>query len=298
MHRIVIILFVFFLILTGIATLASPDNNPGLAFPAITVILLGISIVQFLYRRLQPKHIKPPPSQVAEIERLYFRAMREMLNENINYAQVISDFQRILSIDPNYKNTKHYMNRVVALQEEAGNDANVSITPNKADFLKLQEKLISEDSTVRKAVVMELIPFGPRAVDPLIALLMDEDIDVRVHAATALGWVGGPDAVQPLLVALTDKDLAVRRYAARAMCWVVDETAVEGLIEALSDEDTYVRSYSARALGWSQDPRAIGPLLRLLNDDSGEVRNYARTALEDLGVEDFENVQNLQVATS
>lgn len=295
MHRIVIILSIFFLILTSIITLASPDHNPGLALLTVTVILLGISSVQFLYRRLQPRQIKPPPSQVAEIERLYFRAMREMLNESINYAQVVSDFQRILSIDPNYKNTRHYMNRVMALREEAGHDITLSIAPSKADFIKLQERLISEDSTVRKAVVMELIPFGSRAVDPLIALLMDEDIDVRVHAATALGWVGGPDAIQPLLVALKDKDLAVRRYAARAMCWVVDKSAVEGLIEALSDEDTYVRSYSARALGWSQDQRAVSPLLRLLNDESGEVQSYARTALEDLGVADLEIGQNLQV---
>jgi HEAT repeat protein len=150
--------------------------------------------------------------------------------------------------------------------------------------MRLQEQLIDPDPDIRKAVVMELIQYGETATDPLIALLMDEDADVRVHAATALGWVGGNHAVQPLLVALQDENAYVRRYAARAMCWVVDETAVDGLIEALKDDDNYVRQYAARALGWSQDPSAVRPLLELLAvEENGDVRDYALTALDDLG---------------
>ena len=89
--------------------------------------------------------------------------------------------------------------------------------------MQLQEQLIDPDPTIRKSVVMELIQYGSDAVDPLTALLMDEDADVRVHAATALGWVGGRDAVLPLMVAFPDSNPYVRRYAARAMCWVIDE---------------------------------------------------------------------------
>src|SRR5690606_3598646 len=118
-------------------------------------------------------------------------------------------------------------------------------TRNSAEFARLQDQLIDPDPAIRKSVVMELIQYGQDAVDPLIALLMDEDGDVRVHAATALGWVGGKDAIQPLVVALMDENPYVRRYAARAMCWVVDESAIDGLIMALQDEDTYVRQYAA-----------------------------------------------------
>ena len=152
------------------------------------------------------------------------------------------------------------------------------------EFQKLQEQLIDADPVVRKSVVMEFIQYGEDAVDPLIALLMDEDADVRVHAATALGWIGGEDAVQPLMVALQDENAYVRRYAARAMCWVVNDTAIDGLIQALKDQDNYVRRYAARALGWSQDRRSIAPLLDLLLlEDNNDVREYALTALEDLG---------------
>jgi HEAT repeat protein len=212
--------------------------------------------------------------------------MREMLNEDANLAQVINDLHRILSIDPHYKNSRHYLNRALVLQSQDGSPTLKNRMPSRtsAEFVKLQEQLIDPDPTVRKSVVMELIQYGADAVDPLTALLMDEDSDVRVHAATALGWVGGQDAVQPLMVALLDSNPYVRRYAARAMCWVVDESAIEGLIAALKDDDAYVRRYAARALGWSQDSSAIRPLLDLLLiEENNDVREYTLTALEDLG---------------
>ena len=234
-------------------------------------------------RLLGRRQLQPPRSQITEVERLYFRAMREMLNEQPNFAQVINDLQRVLTIDKRYKNARHYLQRATVLQGEAGLTPAERTNGRRTDFYNLQERLIDDDPAIRKSIIMELIQYGDLAVDPLIALLMDEDADVRVHAATALGWVGGEDAVHPLLVALEDPDVQVRRYAARAMCWVVDETAVEGLIVALDDDDNYVRCYAARALGWSHDTRAVAPLTELINHDDADVREYATTALLDLG---------------
>jgi hypothetical protein len=264
-------------------TVFDPGHTLTYSVQIVAGIVTGLIIFSWILGLFKPRRARPPRSQIAEIERLYFRAMREMLMDSPNYAQVINDLQRILSIDPAYKNARHYLNRAVILRHESNPQSNGARLDNKADFYHLQEKLIDLDPAVRKSVVMELIQYGEIAVDPLIALLMDEDSDVRVHAATALGWVGGKDAVQPLLVALQDENLGVRRYAARALCWVVDDTAVPGLIEALHDEDNYVRCYSARALGWSQDERAIEPLRALLQHENADVRSYAATALEDLG---------------
>lgn len=279
------------LILSAVLTLVLLATGSGGALTALAAFLTGALAVTLLAaRRPQAQrsaHV--PKSQVAEIEKLYFRATREMLTDTPNMPQVINDLQRIISIDPRYKNARYFLNRAVLLQErtqalapQQSNGARRS--PSRLDFLGLQEKLIDMDPAVRKAVVMELIQYGADAIDPLIALLMDPDADVRVHAATALGWVGGQDAVQPLLVALRDDVPQVRRYAARALCWVVDETAVDGLIAALGDDDTYVRCYAARALGWSQDPRAIRPLVELFHKEANsDVREYALTALDDLG---------------
>jgi hypothetical protein len=264
-------------------TLFDPANRltPVLQVAAVAAALALFALWGLqLFKRRRPQ---PPRSQVAEIERLYFRAMRDMLTDNTNYTQVINDLQRILTIDPRYKNARHYLQRAMLLQQESEQQPSSTAQKTRTDFGRLQELLIDPDPAVRKSVVMELIQYGDTAVDPLTALLMDEDADVRVHAATALGWVGGRDAVQPLLVALAEPDTQVRRYAARAMCWVVDETAVDGLISALEDEDSYVRCYAARALGWSHDKRAIQPLTELLNDDNADVREYTTTALIDLG---------------
>lgn len=280
-----ILTIVFGLILVGALALTIFNPASRLTQIAQVVAVVGAVLLIFVWERHMLKRRRPqrPRSQIAELERLYFRVMRDMLTENPNYTQVINDLQRILTIDPRYKNARHYYQRALALQQESGQPITSPAQRTREGFDYLQEQLIDPDPAVRKAVVMELIHYGAQAVDALTALLMDEDADVRVHAATALGWVGGRDAVQPLLVALNDKDVQVRRYAARAMCWVVDETAVEGLIAALNNEDSYVRCYAARALGWSQDERAVKPLIELLNDPNADVREYTTTALIDLG---------------
>ena len=273
-----------------------PLSAAGIIVAAILIVVSDSVVVQVVAggvivailiavvsRLLGSRQLQPPRSQVTEVERLYFRAMREMLNEQPNFVQVINDLQRVLTIDKRYKNARHYLQRAISLQGESGLSPADRTNGRRTDFYNLQERLIDDDPAIRKSIIMELIQYGNLAVDPLIALLMDEDADVRVHAATALGWVGGKDAVHPLLVALEDADVQVRRYAARAMCWVVDETAVEGLIVALDDDDNYVRCYSARALGWSHDDRAVAPLTELINHDNADVREYATTALLDLG---------------
>lgn len=286
MRRLITILFVLcFLAAVGLAVF-SPANTLGQPIQILTLVLFLVAVVDRVFGLFPPQRgNKTPRSQVVEMERLYFRSMREMLSDNPNFIQVTSDLQRILSIDPYYKNAQHYLNRSILLQAEQGTtNGQGAHARNSAEFMRLQDQLIDPEPNIRKSVVMELIQYGEDAIDPLIALLMDEDSDVRVHAATALGWIGGKDAVQPLMVAVQDENPYVRRYAARAMCWVVDETAIEGLIAALQDEDSYVRQYAARALGWSQDRRAVEPLLKLLvTEQSNDVREYTLTALDDLG---------------
>jgi hypothetical protein len=75
---------------------------------------------------------KTPPSQIAEMERLYFRAIREMLNDHPNIVQVINDLQRILATDPHYKNTRHYLNRALTLQAQTAASGKDSTLPQIA----------------------------------------------------------------------------------------------------------------------------------------------------------------------
>ena len=285
MRRFLNVLFILSLGAAGTATLLKPDHVVTHPLQLSVIIIAMVIVLDRIFGWFKSKRsANIPRSLVGEIEQLYFRCMREMLSDDPNLVQVINDLQRILSIDKNYKNAQHYLNRALLLRAENNGQDRGSISRMTADFRKLQEQLVDSDPAVRKSVVMDFIQFGNKAVDPLIALLMDEDSDVRVHAATALGWVGGHEAVQPLLVALNDENQYVRRYAARALCWVVDQSAIESLIEGLKDTDAYVRQYVARALGWSQDNRAIRPLVELLMiEQSEDVREYAFAALADLG---------------
>lgn len=284
MRRLLNVIFILTVGAALTATLLVPDHIVTRPLQLLIIVLIIVILLDRIFGWFKPRRESNiARSLVGEIEQLYFRCMREMLSDNPNLVQVINDLQRILSIDKNYKNAQHYLNRALILRAQS-NGQTGAISRHTSDFRKLQEQLIDPDPAIRKSVVMEFIQFGDKAVDPLIALLMDEDSDVRVHAATALGWVGGHDAVQPLLVALNDENQFVRRYAARALCWVVDKSAIEGLIDGLKDTDGYVRRYVSRALGWSQDSRAIRPLVELLMvEQSEDVREYAFAALADLG---------------
>ena len=293
--RRLLVLFLFLILVPALAfSMLAPANPITRPLQTGALILGGLIVADRVLGIFIPRRrARTPSSQIAEMERLYFRSVREMLNDQPNLVQVVNDLQRILSTDANYKNARHYLKRALIMQNEGAGASGNHATRTRAEFMKLQEPLIDPDPNVRKSVVMELLQYGEISVDPLIALLMDDDSDVRIHAATALGWIGGHDAVQPLIVALKDENPYVRRYAARALCWVVDASAIDDLIEALKDEDNYVRQYTARALGWSQDQRATRPLLELLNDPNADVREYAGIALDDL--EEPRRVRNSDV---
>jgi len=160
----------------------------------------------------------------------------------------------------------------------------------------------------------------PRAVDPLIDALQDEDWQVRAEAATALGKIGDAKAIGPLIVALGDYETPilpserVRQAAAKALVefgepavnpliyafvdksgWVrsgavevlgeIGEPAIDPLIETLKSKEYGwgYRSNAAKALGEIGDLRAFDPLIDALQDEYSGVRKEAATALGKIG---------------
>jgi HEAT repeat protein len=117
-------------------------------------------------------------------------------------------------------------------------------------------------------------------VDGLIeALDYQDDHNVRLAAASALGRIGDKRAVKPLIVALDDQR-RVKEISAQALGQIGDPRALEPLIKTLGVENWEVRSTVAKALGKIGDPRAIKPLISLLRDNSENVRWNASQALE------------------
>ncbi len=132
-------------------------------------------------------------------------------------------------------------------------------------------------------VAEDLAKLGPSAVPALIRALRDDNRDVRLAAAMALGELRDRRAFEPLIVILKDEDWAMRHGAARALGNLGDPGAVELLIATLKDKDENVRGAAAYALGELGDARAVEPLIAALKDEGGGVRYDAAEALGKLG---------------
>lgn len=97
-----------------------------------------------------------------------------------------------------------------------------------------RNRRLYKNRAICQAVAEALGKLGDtRAVEPLIAALQDEDVELRRAAAQALGEIGDSRAVEPLIAALRDKDIELRRVAARALGEIEDAQAVEPLLATL-----------------------------------------------------------------
>ena len=93
-----------------------------------------------------------------------------------------------------------------------------------------------------------------------------------------LGAINDPKAIEPLIATLKDNNKLVRREASTALSRM-GEPAVDPLIGILDDEDWKVRGAAAWALGNIGDEKAIPALEKLLDDESGFVKQGAQSAI-------------------
>jgi HEAT repeat protein len=130
--------------------------------------------------------------------------------------------------------------------------------------------------------------------EQLIAMLSDENSDVRLLAAEALGHEGGgaDRRVQALLPMLNDGHAGIRRAVALSLG---DNRLDQPLLAALDDENAQVRAGALWALLYTQGDKEPGhPLKRLkdslpaftklaANDPDPDVRKAAERLLQDMG---------------
>ena len=155
---------------------------------------------------------------------------------------------------------------------------------------------------------------GPRAVAPLIKLLIHRDETLRATAARALGRIGtpeaaealagtlddpseitrlrmadnlerlGPVAVEPLLSTLEGGEPHARVLAVRVLGNLRAAEARPELREAMLDEGlTDVRAQATRALGKIADPEDVPTLLMAAEDEAWPVRAQTANALGMIG---------------
>ena len=90
---------------------------------------------------------------------------------------------------------------------------------------------------------------GEIACEPLLKVLTYHKMHVRIGAIEALSKIKSPRSVDPLIRTLaTDEDHEVRLVAALALGEIGDNRAIPSLLVSLKDEDRYVRYGSAKAL--------------------------------------------------
>jgi WD40 repeat protein len=126
----------------------------------------------------------------------------------------------------------------------------------------------------------------PRTVEPLIASLSDEYEYVRKYAVMAMGEIKDTRAVERLITVFKDKDLDVR-YAATQALKKIGDAAVKPLIACLKDKDPYVREVAIAILRDMKEPKAIEPLITALKDEDWNVRNTTAKALKNITGQDF-----------
>ena len=97
-------------------------------------------------------------------------------------------------------------------------------------FNKLIEALIEQSNIIRgRAVVKTLVLFDDiRVVEPFVEVMLDERYGqtTRCYAIDALGYFKDPRAFEPLMAALHDEDVLIVGHAARALGEYQDKRAL------------------------------------------------------------------------
>ena len=108
---------------------------------------------------------------------------------------------------------------------------------------------------------------GEMGIPVLIPYLEDESEDIRKFIVDMFGVIASPLAVEHLLKLKNDPDVNVRSAVAESLGKIGDYRAVETLLELL-DDDEWTRTYVIEALASFEDPVVSDKLLPLIDEDN------------------------------
>ena len=160
----------------------------------------------------------------------------------------------------------------------------------------LSDRLTDEHADVRERSAWALGEIENPVAVPAVARTLQNDRDrrVRLRAAWALGEIEDAGAVNGLVAVLTEADVELRKMAIWALGEIEDASAIPGLVKALGDADISVRRQVVWALGEIEDRSAVNGLVSVLKDADVELRKKAAWALGE--IEDASAVPGLSQA--
>lgn len=157
--------------------------------------------------------------------------------------------------------------------------ANTDVLHAVVDTLRKNHRNFNALSSALKLLAMSEVPI----TEPLALLLEDDDADLRIQAALALGEQQDPAAAAALIGALSDADENVRFHAIEALGRLRAVEAVEPLAAVAEQGDFFLSFAAVDALSQISDPTVAPRLAPLLAD--ANIREAVATALGTLGDE-------------
>jgi len=119
---------------------------------------------------------------------------------------------------------------------------------------RIIELIGNEQFSIRMAAIKELNDIGEKAVPALLQALCQGLWYTRECAAQVLGNIGDPRAVEPLIACLKDDNVGVRRSAAAALSKMVEGDVMETVMQSIARADVATRRDIVDAI------RRISPL--------------------------------------
>jgi quinoprotein glucose dehydrogenase len=151
---------------------------------------------------------------------------------------------------------------------------------SKRDTNELKSLLAHPDMRVRMAAQFELVARGGASAAVFSDVAEHGSARLaRLHAIWGLGQLGRKDrtALAPLVALLGDQDDEVRSQSAKVLGEAKDADAYQPLVKLLSDSSSRVRFFAGIALGHIGNAHAVPALLNMLSEN-GDKDAYLRHA--------------------
>ena len=158
------------------------------------------------------------------------------------------------------------------------------------------KEMLSELSTAKMAIIAvtvfviitsgAILLFGEQGSqhkENFIHDLKNQNPEVQLHAAWALGALEESTAVSALVVSLKDANPQVRGMAAWALGEIKEKRAISALLMLIDDNDLLVREMAIRALGELEDQQPTEQLIGTLKDPNPDIRTATVWALGEIG---------------
>lgn len=140
------------------------------------------------------------------------------------------------------------------------------------------------DLNLLNSALRVLIASGRAVVEPLIELLSDDEPNLRMHAALALGELQAPSAVPALVRSLGDLDENVRFHAIEALGRIGAPESIDALAAIAESGEFFLGFAAVEALSKTADARVAPLMVRLLGQEL--LRPAAVASLAAIGDED------------